>query len=95
MARPNSSDGKTGATLAKMCRACGSGQPPADPYEEAGGTRLRVGGTRAGGSHRRCSTPDDFVGAVENLCKFRAIIARDTFELAGPEPESDGIQSSG
>ncbi len=49
VARPNSSDGKTAATLAKMCRACGSGQPPADPYgyvEEAGDTRLRVGGTR-------------------------------------------------
>ncbi len=30
-------------------RVCGSGQPPVDPYgyvEEAGGTCLRVGGTR-------------------------------------------------
>ncbi len=58
MARPNGSDGKTEATLAKMCRACGSGQPPADPYgyvEEAGGTRLRVGGTRlrVGGTRLR------------------------------------------
>ena len=45
MARPNSSDGKTEATLAKMCRAYGSGQPPADPYgyvEEADRVQRRV-----------------------------------------------------
>ncbi len=67
MARPNSSDGKTEATLVRMCHAYGSGQPPADPYgyvEEAGGTRLRVVQRRQGA--------DDFVGAVENLCIIRA-----------------------
>ncbi len=34
--------------------------------EEAGGTRLRVA------EHSRCSTPDDFVAVVENLCVVRA-----------------------
>ncbi len=34
--------------------------------EEAGGTRLRVV------QRRWCSTPDGFVGAVENLCIIRA-----------------------
>jgi len=42
VARPNSSDGKTEAALAKMCRASGSGQPLADHYRKAAGTRLRV-----------------------------------------------------
>ncbi|MEE8076474.1 MAG: hypothetical protein V3T60_12710 [Candidatus Binatia bacterium] len=36
--------------------------------EEAGGTRLRVV------QHRRCSTPDDVVTAVENLCIVQAIM---------------------
>ncbi|MEC4679760.1 MAG: hypothetical protein VST67_03570, partial [Nitrospirota bacterium] len=50
------SDGKTEATRVKMCHACGSGQPRADPdgyVEEAGGTR-------ACGSRGQCSTPDVF-----------------------------------
>ena len=42
-----------------------------DPYEyveEAGSTRLRVGGTRLFcGSHSRCSTPDYCADAVERV----------------------------
>ncbi len=43
--------------------------PPAAPYgyvQDAGGTRLRVA------QRGRCSTPNDFVAAVENLCIIRA-----------------------
>ncbi len=68
MARPNSSDGKTEATLVKMCHSCGSGQPPADPYgyvEEAEGNPL------VGRPWRNALRPTLSPLRDENLCIIR------------------------
>jgi len=76
VARPNSQDGKTEATLVNIVLLMRFGSAtgwPLQYVEEAGGTRLRVGGTRfAGRAVGAHSTTDEFVAGVENLCIVRA-----------------------
>jgi len=63
VARPNSQDGKTEATLVNIVLLMRFGSAtgwPLQYVEEAGGTRLRVGGTRCG-SRSRCAQHDGWI----------------------------------